>query len=432
MTLELIEHLQTHAEPLRVPRRGAVVFTDEDRHVAAFEADPTGYALLALVPGGLPQQRARMLLRLLEASWAGFPEPARETVGRVARVLTLGLDGALVATVLLALRRRRANHKHVTRATLRLLLEHREAGTLLRTHRGVLVAAVEHALGKATARGCVRALAGEAVQTDPRRALLRFAPDPGLAEVRLRLLYSRSEAAVELPEVLPPVDLDLDGERPATVTATNRGDLAATLVHRFRGGASQELDAAAEHYADAAAATVPAFPGSLALVLDTSASMRGYGDREWAVLSQAHALRAVLSRRCARLHVTTVEGATDLATGVLDALGTGPDLVAVVSDGYENVLAGDLARVCATLPRVGVTTPVVFCHSTFGHSDDLALRRPAPRLPQRAFWHEADFGPLVLWLLAQSGHPALYDALRDRLGAVEERVTRTTLEGSSR
>jgi hypothetical protein len=75
---------------------------------------------------------------------------------------------------------------------------------------------------------------------------------------------------------------------------------------------------------------------------------------------------------------------------------------------------------------------VVFCHSTFGHSDDLTLRRPAPGLPQRAFWHEADFGPLVLWLLAQAGNTALYDALRDRLGAVERRLTTTMLGGTIR
>lgn len=435
-TWELIEHLQTCAAPLRVRRSGVVVFADEDRHVAAFGADPAGYALSALMPGVLPQQRARVLLRVLEASWAGFPAATRETVGRVARVLTLGLDGPLVATVLLALRHRRANHKHVTRAALRLLFEHREAETLLRTRRGVLVSAVEHALGKATARGCVRAFEGAGARVDVRRALSRFAPEPGLAEARMRMLYAPGGATAAALDSAP-VDLDLDVERPATVTATNRGDLAATLVHRLRGGTSPDLEAALERYVAAAAAAVPEFPGTLALVLDVSASMRGYGDREWAVLSQAHALRAVLERRCARLNVTLVDGgATDLATGVLDALGAGPDVIAVVSDGYENVLAGDLARVCATLPRIGVSTPVVFCHSAFGHSDDLSLRRPAPSLPQRAFWHEADFGPLVLWLLAQAKNTALSealcDALRDRLVAVERAFTATVLGGTTR
>ena len=100
--------------------------------------------------------------------------------------------------------------------------------------------------------------------------------------------------------------------------------------------------------------------------------MRGYGEREWAVLSQAVALRRVLERRCARLDVVTVGGPdtplgpTDLATGVLDALATGPDLVAVVSDGYENTNPGDLARVMATPPRIDVTTPG--CVSATAHT----------------------------------------------------------------
>jgi hypothetical protein len=286
----------------------------------------------------------------------------------------------------------------------------------------VLADVVEHALGKATARGCARALAGGATRVDLQRALLRFTTTP--ATDHMRALYERADAN-EL-KATTPFDLDLDGARPDTVTATNRGDLAATLVHRFRGGASAELDEAAERYATNAAARMPVFPGALALVLDLSASMRGYGDREWAVLSQVHALRAVLERRCARLTVVPVEQATDLATGVLDALATGPDLVAVVSDGYENVYPGDLARVCATLPRAGIDTPVVFCHSTFGHSDDLTLRRPAPSLPQRAFWHEADFAALMLWLLAHARHADaerwLHEALLERLTKIEETI----------
>jgi hypothetical protein len=143
-----------------------------------------------------------------------------------------------------------------------------------------------------------------------------------------------------------------------------------------------------------------------------------------------YALRAVLERRCARLDVVPVaDPATDLATGVLDALATGPDIVAVVSDGYENVYPGDLATVCATLPRVGVPTPVVFWHSTFSGSDDLTLRRPAPALPQRAFWHEGDFAGLVLWLLTQVRHPDgaqwFTVALRERLAAIERTIPMT-------
>jgi hypothetical protein len=120
-------------------------------------------------------------------------------------------------------------------------------------------------------------------------------------------------------------------------------------------------------------------------------------------------------------------GRTDLASGVLDAVAAAPDVVAVVSDGYENVYPGDLDRVAASLPRISPRpAPLVFCNVAFGHSDDLSLRRPAPRLPQRTFWHEADFASLVLWLLAHAAGACVGDwltqALRHRLAAVESIV----------
>jgi hypothetical protein len=158
--------------------------------------------------------------------------------------------------------------------------------------------------------------------------------------------------------------------------------------------------------------------------MDRSASMRGYGEREWAVRSQAEALELVLGERCDHLVTVPTPGTgTDLAGGAIAALRERPDLVAVVSDGYENTYEGDLARVVATLPRVGVDVPVVVCVATFGHSDDLALRKPAPHVPQRPFWHEADFGPLVLWMLlntrAAGAGAWLRAALTERLALVE-------------
>jgi hypothetical protein len=121
----------------------------------------------------------------------------------------------------------------------------------------------------------------------------------------------------------------------------------------------------------------------------------------------------VLEQCCARLQVFPVggsgspprpEGDTDLAAALLDALETDPDVVVIVSDGYENHYQGDLGRVVASLPTAGVQTPVVFCHSKFSGKDDLDLRRPVPSLPELAFWHQRDFAD-VLWLLFAHARP---------------------------
>src|SRR5262245_42147189 len=101
-------HLQAPAAPLQIRRSGVLTWTDEERHTSAYTVDPVGYALLALVPGVPAQQRARVLLRLLDASWVELPADARATLSRVARVLTLGLPATVCVPVMLALRHRRA------------------------------------------------------------------------------------------------------------------------------------------------------------------------------------------------------------------------------------------------------------------------------------------------------------------------------------
>ncbi|MEO3823821.1 hypothetical protein [Actinomadura sp. B10D3] len=352
----LLAHLQRHDTALTLPRGAGPRWDDADLHRAAHTDDAEGYALLGLAPGVRTWQRARVLLQILAASQTGLGDRARAVQARTARVLTLGLPPGHVITVLLTLRRLRANHKHTTRTALRFVLEHPGADALIAARRPALLDCFEHALGTDTARGCAR---------------------------------------------------------------------------RYRGGPAEDLYAALGRQVDQAARAFPRFAGTLALVLDASASMRGYGDREWAVLSQAAALRMVLSQVCDRLEVIETggderspRGATDLATGLLDALGTDPDLVAVVSDGYENVYPGDLARVVAGMPRAGITTPVVFCHAMFTGSDDLTLRRPAPSLPQRGFSHQDDFAELLPWMFGHcdAGAPWLRAALHARLDDLERQA----------
>src|SRR5262245_58044295 len=260
MLTNMISHLQRVDEPLVVSRRGEIRWSDEDTHRAAFTADPAGYALLALVPGVRVPQRARILLQLLGASWAGLDGDTRSTVDRVARVLVRCLPATQVATVLLALRHRRANHKHVTRAAVRLLVEHPRLHPLLVSHRRVLIACLEHALGKATARGVARALIAQgAPGAEVRRSLYRFATDTGLAAARVAALYAPRPGDEAPAAEVPMVDLDLAVDRPGVVTTTNRGDIAATLVHIYRGGVSPDLTAALARYIDAAARQLPRF-----------------------------------------------------------------------------------------------------------------------------------------------------------------------------
>ncbi|MBL1074643.1 hypothetical protein JK358_09560 [Nocardia sp. 2] len=500
-TAEILRHFRTHGAPLTLSRAGAVAWDDAEFHHAAYISDPQEYALLALVPGVRDAQRARVLLQTLSVSRTELPAETRAILDKATRALLFGIAPNTVVTVLLALRRLRANHKHTTRAVLTFVLDHPDAELLIAARRPSLRDAFEHALGKATARGLARRIAeGDTDSPELRRKLLRYTTNPATAPARVAQLYAPGTHGI--PTLADPVaPLEPPRTREPIVSVTNRGDIAATLVHVYRGGPVAELRSALAGYVAAATRDLPRVSARVALVLDTSESMRGYGDREWALLSQAEALRLVLGEICD--HLTVIEAGaaqtapTDLATGVLNALDTGPrsatgdpgaqtarddfgdregvaagvvptatpgravgpaapggavgsaapggavgsaapggaggpvapggapDLVVVVTDGYENRLPGDLARVAATLPRIGVETPILLCLATFTASDNRGLRDPAPGLPHQIFWHQDDFGALLPWLFAHTASG------RDWIAAAATRFLDRRLEGAT-
>jgi hypothetical protein len=258
----LLAHLRGRDDPLTLPRHGpALRWSDEEVHRAAYAADPELYALLATVASVAPWQRVRVLYQLLSASREGLSTAVRRTLNRVAALLLVSLHPDHVLLVFLALRHARANHKHTARAVARYLLTHPCAGDMAARRRPAVVDALEHALGRNVARACAKMLAaGDTSAPYIRQHLLRFAPERGaVAEVVARL-YRPTEAppdAAEAPYTLVHGDyaalLAPSQERPATVTATNRGDIAATLVHFYRGGATPELRTALDSYVAAAA-----------------------------------------------------------------------------------------------------------------------------------------------------------------------------------
>jgi hypothetical protein len=439
--VSFLKHLGSERAPFVVRRTPAAPrWADQAQHETTYRRDPELYALCGVADDVRPEQRARCLFQLLAQSRVNMAADTRHVLDRVTAFLLTALEPDQVLTVFLALRRARCNHKHLRRSLLRYLLNHPRLEEVARRRRPACVDCLEHALGKNVARACVRLLAeGDRTSTYLRRHLLRFADDAERAAKVVLFLYRHGDCPAAITEVslAPRTDSIVAArteETPRTITATNRGEIAATLVHIYRGGGNDELNAALERYVREAADSLPRFDGTVALVLDASASTRGYGEREFCVVSQSEAFRRVLEQCAARVRVFPVggpgnppqpEGDTDLAAALLDALEADADVVAVVSDGYENYLQGDLGRVVASLPAAGVQTPVVYCHSKFSGKDDLDLRKPAPELPELEFWHQRDFAE-VLWLLFAHARPPRGEAfvrteLRRRLACLEDR-----------
>ncbi len=324
--------------------------------------------------------------------------------------------------VFLAVRRERVNRKRVGWLACRFLLNHPAAAALRACRRP----AVSDVLERDVFRACQR-IAGS---DDPdvtdvaylHARLLRYAHNPvaakrlvagsthgsegvtteyraGATEYRAGATEYRAVSDDLRAVFAPPI------ERPATITAEDRGIVTGTLTALYRQTPTANLTGRFAPGLSALANRSPRFaPGfRVALVFDTSASMRGYGDREYCLAASAVTLWRLLCRVSPEPvavfdiegeggellgSLPTLGGATDLASALLAALETRPDLVVVLTDGYENQAAGDLARAAATLLLAGVATPVLMCLPVFTERDDRSTRRPAPKLPELVFWHE--------------------------------------------
>jgi hypothetical protein len=434
-----LEHISLQNQPFVLRYNGKPPeWDDEALHQQAYNYNPELYALFSVIETVTPQQRLRILFQLLKASRKGFSHNVRLTLESVTNFLLTILHPDEIITVFLSLKRIRANHKHTTRAILKYIFEHPQSLDMATCRRPAVVDCLEHALGKNVARACAKIVSLGGDETYLTKNLLRFVNERQQVKLILQLLYrhealqNNSGEYVKVHQKYTAI-LDSQQERPKTVTATNRGDIAATLVHLYRGGKSEQLMEATENYVKEAAAKLPRFDGTLALVFDASASTKSYGDRQFCCLAQSVALKLVLEQCCNKVKVYqfggTVdelpmpEGCSDIATSLLDALKGEPDLIAIVSDGYENLYPGDLSRVVATLPQIGIETLIVFCHSKFTKQDDLELRRPCKNLPQLEFWHQEDFTNLLLFMLsmvAEKSEATLRDFLSGKLVQFEQ------------
>jgi len=120
---------------------------------------------------------------------------------------------------------------YATRAVVEFVLGHPDADALIRDRRPALVDCLEHALGKATARGCAQRIAGgDTSSAYVRRSLLRFCREPEAAARRL----------VELFRLVPDGGVD---EVDAVDEAAIESPVPRSLLRFFRRARAKGADA---------------------------------------------------------------------------------------------------------------------------------------------------------------------------------------------
>jgi len=324
--------------------------------------------------------QGRIVLELLSHSKHLDPEDRREE-GQLCRAALAALPPQRAYRVLLGLRERGVNNRR-TRAIVREFLAQRPdlAFDALK-YRSKLHGLVRHAhpklqgeLGPFLARGWHARRYATALLEQFRRAHfsadavydLPFTVAEGLAARHridrkqfLKRIGPRLTAAerLRLQSAASRVGLDLEidlGRAPLTRVAL----YALSLPAEERQRRSEELHAALTRSARRCLAGAPLPLGRVACVLDRSYSTTGSRDKPRRPLAVALAVDTLLATAASEYQsfwtggpladplLVTPRGQTDLATPLLAALETRPDLVVIISDGFDNDPPRGAGEVC--------------------------------------------------------------------------------------
>ncbi len=173
-------------------------------------------------------------------------------------------------------------------------------------------------------------------------------------------------------------------------------DAVRLYLYAFEMGLTEEISAALKTKAARAAAGFPSRYESVGIIVDCSASMAGSKEQPLRPLAATLALRDMLEcvgegkvvhyvggqmgkDRDTRLDLIKPQGDTALADALVDVLHYEPDVVFVLSDGYENTPAGRFAEVLEQVRDIGIKTPVYHLNPVFA-AESKGVRELAPSL----------------------------------------------------
>lgn len=184
------------------------------------------------------------------------------------------------------------------------------------------------------------------------------------------------------------------------------GKLTAAFLKALSGaGVPEQLAALSKSIDDS-----QIIQAQVAVVLDASASMASSGERA----NHPAALGQAIMRRI-ESHVAAVtlryaggqvgrncvhpSGQADLATAILNSVAERPDVVLVITDGFENVRQGDTAAVVEGLRSLGMNLPVLQVVPKFSETEDLTDRRLGEGIPVVEICNENAAGDLLARVL---------------------------------
>ena len=241
-----------------------------------------------------------------------------------------------------------------------------------------------------------------------------FHPDTSIRS--LRYLARRDKIKRDVTDELETVDESLVGQIRHVYRTSNTALLA-------------QLNLAIEREAK----RIPYRDAHVYFILDASASMRGFGHRQYNSIAIAMALLKVFQKRIRQTDTAWIGakptephgfpqpiGPTSIVPAFLDAVRQSPDLIFFISDGYENVEPGDAAMALAGIKQLGIEIPILHIIPVFTERDKIEQRQPFPDCP--IFLETGQRGFLSTWLRIRAHlQPELLPTLlRQTLGGSDE------------
>jgi hypothetical protein len=148
-------------------------------------------------------------------------------------------------------------------------------------------------------------------------------------------------------------------------------DAVRLYIYAFEMGMNDAIRHALREKAETAAAKLPVHFERVGVLIDTSQSMVGHDTQARRPIATALALRDLLAvtgdeavaitsdgRTIDSYEMVLPSGDTSLASGLVQLLKSDPDVVFVLSDGYENAPAGRFGETVAAVRRMGIQTPI--------------------------------------------------------------------------
>lgn len=149
-------------------------------------------------------------------------------------------------------------------------------------------------------------------------------------------------------------------------------DAVQLYVYAYKQGMTGEIKAALAEKAKKTAEGLPFVIGRAAVLIDASGSMRGSEERFMHPIAVSLALRDTLeaagvdvvtccsgNAQADRFGLVHPGGDTSLAMELVNLLEKNPEVIFILSDGYENTPAGRVDEVLRTAENIGFSTPVI-------------------------------------------------------------------------